>query len=342
MRLAAGSGLLFLLKEIVPMPLSEFSLIERYFTARPQRQDVVLGVGDDAALLQVPEGMQLAVSVDTLVAGRHFPDNTAARAIGHKALAVNLSDMAAMGAEPAWATLGLTLPEADEGFIAELAGGLFNLASQYEVELVGGDTVRGPLSLSLQIHGLVPSGQALLRSGASPGDYIFVTGSLGDAGAGLALHQQRLACNNAQARDWLGQRLEYPQPRVVEGVALRGVASAAIDISDGLLADLGHILERSDCGAELQLDALPLSESLCQCIDDQPQRLQLALSAGDDYELCFCVPQARLDEFEQRSRDWSCRVSRIGRIVAGHGCRLLGQHSESLQSLLGGYDHFRE
>lgn len=324
------------------MSLSEFSLIERYFTARPQRGDVVLGVGDDAALLQVPEGMQLAVSVDTLVAGRHFPHDTPARAIGHKALAVNLSDMAAMGAQPAWATLGLSLPEADESFVAELAGGLFDLAREHGVELVGGDTVRGPLTLSLQIHGLVPNGEALLRSGASPGDHIFVTGTLGDAGAGLALHQQHLACHDAEAGEWLRRRLEYPQPRVAEGIALRGLASAAIDISDGLLADLGHILKRSGCGAELELDAVPLSDALCQCVDAVPQRLQSALSAGDDYELCFCVPEAKLEAFAQRSRDWDCRVSRIGRITAGQGCRLQGRQSESLQSLLGGYDHFRE
>jgi len=323
------------------MSLGEFSIIERYFTSRTHRKDVVLGVGDDAALLQVPEGMQIAVSVDTLVAGRHFPHDTTAKAIGHKTLAVNLSDMAAMGAEPAWATLAITLPESDPEFVEAFAEGLFALAVRHGVELVGGDTVRGPLSLTLQLQGLIPAGQALLRSGSQPGDAIFVTGTLGDAGAGLAIRQGQ-ACPNQAAAAYLVNRLDYPQPRVAEGISLRGIASAAIDISDGLLADLGHILERSGGAAELELAKLPLSDEIGQCISESCDMLSMALTAGDDYELCFTVPESKLDELERVSRDWVTPPTRIGHIVEGGGIRLHGEHSDALQELAGGFDHFRD
>ncbi|MCW8973772.1 MAG: thiamine-phosphate kinase [Gammaproteobacteria bacterium] len=322
------------------MSLGEFSIIERYFTSRSHRDDVLLGVGDDAALLKLPPGMQLAVSIDTLVAGRHFPADTAAEAIGHKALAVNLSDMAAMGAEPAWATLALTLPEPDPIFIEAFAGGFFRLAQAYGIELVGGDTVRGPLTVTVQIHGLVPDGEALLRSGACPGDYLYITGNLGDAGGGLGLRQGG-NCSDSQAAAELLARLDYPEPRVAEGCALRGVASAAIDISDGLLADLGHILERSGCAAEIDLGALPLSPALRGCVTNQQERLKLALSAGDDYELCFAVPPHRRSELEALSRSWSCAVSCIGRVSEGAGITLKGEGSDALQGLVAGFDHFR-
>lgn len=322
------------------MSAGEFSLIERYFTSQGRRRDVLLGVGDDAALLQVPPGMELAVSVDTLVAGRHFPEDTPAEAIGYKTLAVSLSDIAAMGAEPAWATLSISLPESDPSFVEAFAHGLFALAHEHGVELVGGDTVRGPLSLTLQLHGLVPAGMALLRSGARPGDHIFVTGTLGDAGAGLALRQAGDECA-AGASAALLQRLERPTPRVHEGRALRGIASAAIDISDGLLADLGHILERSACGAELELDAIPLSQSLVQAIDSPAERLRLALCAGDDYELCFTVAESKLAQLEQASRTWAVAPARIGRIVQGSGIRLEGALADRLQISSAGFDHFR-
>lgn len=322
------------------MSLSEFSLIERYFTSRTHRQDVILGVGDDAALLQLPPGMQLAVSVDTLVAGRHFPEETAAEAIGHKALAVNLSDMAAMGADPAWVTLALTLPESDSAFVEDFARGFFALARRYGVELVGGDTVRGPLSLTVQIQGQVPAGKALLRSGARPGDYLYVSGTLGDAGAGLRLKQGG-SCHAPEA-EALVRRLDYPTPRVAEGRSLRGIASAAIDISDGLLADLGHILERSGCGAEIELEALPQSEALRRCITDDHERLKLALGAGDDYELCFTVPPSQRSAIMELSSSWSCGLSCIGRINDGAGITLSGEGSDSLQGRVAGYDHFGE
>lgn len=323
------------------MSLNEFSIIERYFTRPSCRGEVVLGVGDDAALLQVPHGMQLALSVDTLIAGRHFPLDTSAEAIGYKSLAVNLSDMAAMGAKPAWVTLALSLPESDERFIEGFAKGFFALASEYDVDLVGGDTVRGPLSCTVQIHGLVAANTALLRSGAQPGDFIYVTGTTGDAGAGLKL-KQGATCENSESAAQLIRRLEYPSPRVAEGLSLRGIASSAIDISDGLLADLAHILDSSGCGAELQLDAIPQSALLQQCVTDRNERLRLSLSAGDDYELCFTVPPKRVAELERVAANWQCGVSRVGEIVEGEGIKLSGMESVVFSDMLSGFDHFRE
>jgi thiamine-monophosphate kinase len=319
------------------MPLSEFDLIQRYFTHPSQREDVLLGVGDDAALLRVPPGMELALSVDMLVAGRHFPEQTSAHAIGYKALAVNLSDMAAMGAAPAWVSLAISLPEADEGFVSAFAEGFMGLANAHGVALVGGDTVRGPLCISVQIQGLVPAGQALRRDGARPGDGIFVSGSLGDAAAGLALIQNRLDCHEEQA-NYLRQRLNYPTPRVDLGLALRGIASAAIDISDGLAADLGHILTASGCGARVQLDALPLSAALRAAIPEQQQAWGMALHGGDDYELCFTVAEQDCDRVEQG--DWPCPVHRIGTIVAEPGLQLHDQHGRGIELERHGFDHF--
>lgn len=323
------------------MSLSEFSIIERYFTRPSRRGDVVLGVGDDAALMQVPHGMQLAVSVDTLIAGHHFPVDTDPEAIGYKSLAVNLSDMAAMGAKPAWVTLSLALPEPDEQFLERFAKGFFTLAQEYDVELVGGDTVRGPMAFTVQVTGFVPTGQAMLRSGTQPGDLVFVTGSLGDAGAGLKLKQDG-QCSDEDAQAALIRRLEYPQPRVAEGGSLRGIASSAIDISDGLLADLGHILDSSGCGATLQLDAIPRSAALLGCIGDELESLRLALGAGDDYELCFTVPPHKVADLKTVSANWACEVSRIGEIVEGSGIKLVGAHAELLSDNSAGFDHFRE
>ncbi len=321
------------------MPLSEFSIIAQYFSRQSRRQDVLLGVGDDAALMEVPAGMQLAVSVDAMVAGRHFPLNTSPEAIGHKVLAVNLSDMAAMGAEPAWVTLALTLPEPDTEFLTGFAAGFYRLAERYGVELVGGDTVRGPLHLAVQIQGLVPRGKALTRAGAQSGDHLFVTGTLGDAGAGLALAQGRLECSGTDGAA-LRRRLDYPAPRVEAGLALRDIASAAIDISDGLLADLGHILEASVVGAELEIDSIPLSSSLTCCVADVEQRLRYALTAGDDYELCFTVAEDKLEALERAAGGWDFPITRIGRITTGAGISFC--HGEPLADLVSGYDHFGE
>lgn len=271
------------------MSISEFELIQRYFTSHfPKRKDVILGIGDDAALCQVPEDMQLAISVDTLVAGVHFPEETSAKDIGYKALAVNLSDMAAMGATPAWMTLALTCPQADSQWLTQFSYGLLELAKQYHVSLIGGDTTRGALTITIQVIGFVPKSNALCRHQAKVGDYIFVTGTLGDAGLGLASIQKRTSLSK-KATYYVERRLNRPIPRVEIGQALRHIASSAIDISDGLLADLGHITKASKVGAAIELAKLPLSHVLRTEIPLE-QAWQLALTAGDDYELCFTIP----------------------------------------------------
>lgn len=316
------------------MPLNEFAIIARYFRdQRVSRNDVALGVGDDCALLRVPPGMELAVTIDTMVEGRHFPAGTAPQAIGHKALAVSLSDLAAMGAEPAWATLSLSLPEPDPDWLEAFAQGLFGLAERFDVQLVGGDTVRGPLVITTQLHGFVPEGQGLRRSGASPGDGIFVTGSPGDAGLGLAIRQGEAPANEKDC-DYLCSRLEYPEPRIAAGRDLLGVASAAIDISDGLLADLGHILERSGAGARLEVEALPLSGALRRTAGEE-RAIGLALSSGDDYELCFTVPPDRLAAIDRLSTP----VTRVGTIEAEPGLRLF-RRGNPYHWTGRGYDHF--
>ncbi|GAB4288030.1 MAG: thiamine-phosphate kinase [Thiohalomonadaceae bacterium] len=322
------------------MSLSEFNLIERYFTARGvRRDDVVLGVGDDCALLRVPSGMELAVSIDALVEGRHYPLGTEPAAVGHKALAVGLSDLAAMGAEPAWATLALSLPEADEAWLEGFAEGLFVLARRFHVQLVGGDTVRGPRVISLQLHGFVPQGQALRRDGARAGDLIYVTGTPGDAGLGLelALGQRRTAAAHA---DYLRARLDRPEPRVAAGLQLREIASAAIDISDGLVADLGHILERSGVGARLELAHLPCSSAMQHVLPEAAERWRYALASGDDYELCFTVPPARREAAEQVCATLDCSCHCIGRIEAEAGLRLMQADGTLLHGVPRGFDHF--
>lgn len=322
------------------MSLSEFNLIDRFFAANGvQRDDVVLGVGDDCALLRVPAGMELAVSIDALVEGRHYPPGTAADAVGHKALAVGLSDLAAMGAEPAWATLALSLPEADVAWLQGFADGLFALAARFGVQLVGGDTVRGPRVISLQLHGFVPQGRALRRDGARPGDLIYVTGTLGDAGLGLELAVgQRSA--TAPDDDYLRARLDRPEPRVAAGMKLRGIASAAIDLSDGLAADLGHILERSAVGARLELAQLPLSSALQRLLPDAGERCRFALAAGDDYELCFTVPPERHAAVEQLCSELDCGCRCIGAIEATPGLRLYRPDGALLDQPPHGFDHF--
>ena len=320
------------------MPVSEFDIIRRYFEHHgPTRGDVALGIGDDAALLVPPAGQQLAVSVDTLVAGVHFPVQTAPEAIGHKSLAVNLSDLAAMGAEPSWATLALTLPTADEAWLAAFCAGFFALAREYGVALVGGDTTHGPLSITVQIMGFVPPGQALTRAGAKPGDGVFVTGTLGDAGAGLRVVQGTLTTSTIIA-DQFKARLDRPTPRVAAGLALRGLANAAIDISDGLAADLGHILDASGVGAELELAKLPLSDALQHCGLPEPWRL--AASAGDDYELCFTLPPEKEAEALARLSALGCPATRVGTITAEPGLRCRNAEGKVVTLAGTGYDHF--
>lgn len=322
--------------------LTEFELIECFFKTTVTRADVILGVGDDAAILEVPNGDQLVVSMDALVADVHFGADDAPSAIGHKAIAVNLSDMAAMGAEPAWATLALVLPRVDEEWLAPFSDGLLGLARQFGVQLVGGDTTRGPLCITLQLHGLVPSGQAIRRSGARVGDLVCVTGTLGDGGMALRLRRElgRVHCD--PDRDYLDGRLDRPTPRVQEGIALKGLASAAIDISDGLSADLGHILAASGVGAEVDVDDLPLSDAFRRYAGEMGAEaaLSLAVSAGDDYELCFTVPASKLDRLKEVSADWKAPWRVVGRITEGDGLRLTrGGRPFGLERR--GYEHFR-
>ncbi|MBI3771365.1 MAG: thiamine-phosphate kinase [Gammaproteobacteria bacterium] len=322
------------------MALTEFGLIERFFKQqRVQRSDVDLGIGDDAALVTVPAGQQLVVAIDTLVAGVHFPVDTSPAHIGYKSLAVNLSDLAAMGAEPAWATLALTLPESNADWLAAFAAGFFELAERYQLQLIGGDTCRGPLTVSVQIAGLVPTGQALMRSKANIGDLIFVTGQIGDAGIGLKLrldldrgHPARKIENAA----YFIERLEKPQPRIDAGLALRGLATAAIDVSDGLAADLGHILEASGVGAVINLEQLPVATELKKNGDAW---WQMAISAGDDYELCFTASADQRQEVEQAMQRIGCPCACIGQIESKPGLRLhLAGRDQKLA--VTGYQHF--
>ena len=320
------------------MAASEFEIIRRYFTpAEPGRGDVIAGVGDDAALLAVPSGTELVVCMDTLVAGVHFPNATAPAAIGYKALAVNLSDLAAMGAEPAWVTLSVTLPDNDTDWLEQFSRGFFELASRYNVQLVGGDITQGPLSITVQAHGFVPAGKALHRQGARPGDLVCVTGSLGDAG--LALH---LGLTGDAA---LRRRLDYPQPRIEAGIALRDYASAAIDISDGLLADLGHLLEADALGASLRVDDLPCSADFLSALDtvgpgSESLACDLKLSAGDDYELCFCIPEQQRAAMEAALATIPCTVTAVGVIGEEPGIRCYRKDGSLYTPSTAGYQHF--
>lgn len=316
--------------------MSEFELIRRYFAhLGAERADVALGVGDDCALLNIPAGQTLAVSLDTLVSGVHFFPDVAPEALGYKSLAVGLSDLAAMGADPAWATLALTLPAADETWLRAFAAGFGQLASAHGLQLIGGDTTRGPLSVSIQVHGLIPTGAAIRRSGARSGDAILVSGTLGDAGLAL---RHRLA--GAPVASELQRRLDYPEPRVALGQRLRGIASAMIDLSDGLAADLGHLLAASGVGAELELAHLPLSPSVAAQVAATGD-WSLPLASGDDYELCCCVPAPTLPRIASLAAELNVNLTQIGWIRAESGltCRL--PNGERLPTLPGGYDHFR-
>jgi len=318
--------------------VGEFDLIRRFFQ-RPVHR-AALGVGDDCALLAPAPGMQLAVSSDMLVEGRHFFADVDPRLLGHKSLAVNLSDLAACGARPLAFTLALSLPRADAAWTEAFAGGLLALADAHGCELVGGDTTQGPLNICITVFGEVPPGQALLRSGARAGDDIWVSGSLGDARLALEAlldHTTLPPGTLAAAR----QRLEAPTPRVALGQALRGIASSALDVSDGLLGDLGHILEQSRVGASLDtrlitplLDAgrhTPLAIDLLH---------QCTLSGGDDYELCFTAPADRRDAVQAAGRDSATRVTRIGCIEEQPGLRLIGPDGAAMAPRWTSFDHF--
>ncbi|MFO8024989.1 thiamine-phosphate kinase [Thiohalophilus sp.] len=324
------------------MPLTEFDIIARYFAqATPGRKDVVLGIGDDAAVIDPPAGQQLAIAIDTLVAGVHFPFDTEPYDLGWKALAVNLSDLAAMGAEPAWLTLALTLEHNDEDWLAAFSRGLADLAAQYDLQLVGGDTTRGPLTVTVQVAGYLPPGEALTRQGAAPGDEIWVSGTLGDAGLGLRIAQGRLEAGDV-VKETLCRRLDRPPPRLAAGIALRGIASSCIDISDGLLADLGHLCAAADCGARVHYADLPLSSAARPFIEANSELGDLPLIGGDDYELCFTAAASRHADIRSLATQLDCPLTCIGQIETEHGIRCQ-QPDGQLKSLSGqGYRHFNE
>jgi thiamine-monophosphate kinase len=317
------------------MRAAEFALIERIRARSRARDDVVLGIGDDAALLRVPPGHELALTTDTLVAGVHFPEESAAADLGWKALAVNLSDLAAMGATPAWVSLALTLPEADADWIDRFLDGFCELADAHGLALVGGDTTRGPLSITISAHGFVPAGQALRRDGAGAGEDVWVTGTLGDA-AGALKQWQGQGLQSAKLR----HRLDRPTPRVDAGLALRGLATSAIDLSDGLAADLGHVLAASGVGAELELARLPTSRTLFEHYADEALRWQLQLSGGDDYELCFTASPGDALAIEQALAGCETSATVVGRTTRQPGLRLLQQGGEPFELPAAGYEHF--
>ncbi len=320
------------------MAIGEFDLIQRWFQ-RPAKRSP-LGVGDDCALLQPAPGMQLAVSTDMLVEGRHFLSTVAPDRLGHKALAVNLSDLAACGASPLAFTLALSMPRVDEVFLDGFARGLFALADEHGIEVVGGDTTAGPLNICIAVFGEVPVGQALLRSGARVGDELWVShpigGGLGDARLALEVFRGTVALD-ADAFEAVRARMERPAPRVALGIALRGVATSAIDISDGLLGDLRHVLMRSGVGATLDADALPMSAVLAA----QPLELrrECALAGGDDYELLFTAPAAQADRVRAAGATANVAVTRIGRIDAA-GLRIVDREGRAVDAAYASFDHF--
>ncbi len=317
------------------MSLNEFEIIKEFFTREIKNTArFPLGIGDDAALISIPAGYELATSIDTLVEGSHFFPQTEPNDLGHKSLAISLSDLAAMGAEPGAVLLALTLPVADSHWLKSFAHDFFKLAEQYSVELIGGNITRGPLSISTVTYGWVPAGKALRRSGAKSGDNIYVTGTLGDSGLALQLLQQKSAPTAELLR-----RLFRPDARVQAGIALRDLASAAIDISDGLAADLSKLLEASQLGGRIHANQLPLSPALLRhCAHDQA--IQLALTAGEDYELCFTAPPTAKDAIDKVFLNLDCPVHRLGTVTTTPGLIILNDQDQPMPLPNPGYQHF--
>ena len=316
---------------------SEFELIKRHFTHSVRH--TVLGVGDDGAIVRPAPGMDLVVTTDMLVAGTHFLPDTDPEALGWKALAVNLSDLAAMGARPRWAVAALALPAADETWIAAFARGFFAAAEAFDMDVIGGDTTRGPLNIAPTVFGEVPQGQALTRSGASAGDELWISGAPGRAALGLAHLQERTCLDLAAQADCVAALLR-PQPRVALGLALRGLASAAIDVSDGLLADIGHILECSKLAADIEYPRLPRA-ALDACLD-QALAQSCLLAGGDDYELAFTAAPGHHEKIIALSRALQLPLTRIGRTRSGDAGQvaLLDAHGQLMPIGRRGYDHF--
>jgi len=316
----------------------EFDLIRDFFRdATAQRDDVVLGIGDDCALLEAPVGKQLAVSMDTLVVGRHFVTDVDPELLGHKALAVNLSDLAAMGATPAWVTLSVTLPDADAEWVKRFMMGFAALAKRYQLTLIGGDTTRGPLAITVQVHGFVDPEKSLRRDAAKIGDLIYVTGQLGDAGLAL-MAQQGLYVKQGSLASFK-QRLDRPEPRIELGRAATTHSRCAIDLSDGLGSDLGHICEESNVGALIYLDKLPMSDAVAEYVAESGD-WSLPLSAGDDYELCMTVPAQHQAAFEAAMQQQEVPVTWIGMIEQGEQVRAMSPNGDVDAYVARGYDHF--
>lgn len=317
--------------------LTEFELIRRYFS--PPTDHTVLAGGDDAALIAVTPGMELAVSTDMLVAGRHFFAEAEPYGVGYKSMAANLSDLAAMGARPRWATLSLTLPTVDERWLEQFAYGFLDLARAHEVDLIGGDTTRGPLAICVQIMGEMAPGKALRRAGAGAGDDLWASGTLGDAALALA-HIRGDFDLHAQDRDYALKRLNHPEPRVALGQGLVGLATAAIDISDGLAADVGHIAEASRARAVIEWESVPLS-SVAMRYRQHPLVQQAALAGGDDYELAFTAPSNLRTALGELSGRLGLALTRIGRIEPGTGAIVLDKSGKLVVLAETGFDHFR-
>lgn len=319
--------------------MKEFSIIEKYFSHyKTQRDDVALGIGDDCAILRPPVDQELVVTTDSLIENIHFLHDMPVADIGYKSLAVSLSDIAAMGAEPAWVLLSLTLPDAKEKWLQEFCNGFFSLLDKFSLALVGGNTTQGPLNITTQVMGFVPPGKALRRSGARPGDLIYVTGTLGDAGLALQVLQKQRKLDKESFNELL-PRLYRPQPRVKEGLVLQQLATAAIDVSDGLAADLSHLLTASKVGATIKTERLPLSKILRTQIKPE-EAWQLALTAGDDYELCFTVSPALQNTFEIMFGSFDCGYICIGKIEEQTGLRIIDPQGKTFPIRNLGYEHF--
>jgi thiamine-monophosphate kinase len=321
------------------MPTPEFALIERYFRhCGVIRSDVHLGIGDDAALLESPPDFELVATIDTLVEGVHFPAGSPAASVGHRALAVNLSDLAAMGATPAWALLALTIPSVDDDWLREFASGFSALARAHNVALVGGNTTSGPLCVSVQILGHVPRSKAMLRSGGKPGDVVFVSGTPGDSTAGLAVEQGRLKTTEQNARH-LRERFLFPTPRVALGEHLRRFASACIDVSDGLLGDVSKLAHASGCGVQIQFDTVPVSEALRDAVGKETAH-KLALTGGEDYELCFAVHPDNVGKMRQELPPGQWGYGSVGTLDETPGARVLAADATVMDFSHSGFDHF--
>lgn len=320
--------------------MKEFKLIENFFKAKSfQRKDVIIGIGDDGAVTHIPQGQALVTTTDTLLSGVHFLADAPAHAIAQKAIAVNLSDLAAMGAEPAWISLSLSLPEVDQAWLEDFSRGLQEHAHYYSIQLIGGDTVQGPLAITITAQGFVPFDQALTRSQAKPGDSVYVTGSLGDAGLGLDIATKKCVVEDKLNREYLVNRLNYPTPRLLFGTNLRRIASACIDISDGLVSDVQHILDASQCGATLHVDKLPMSLALKGSVSEA-QAILYALSAGDDYELLFTVSEEQKGHLETALASNNVNATFIGQLNGNSGKLELRQNDKPYKNELTGYQHF--